>query len=373
MSRRTTRAERRRQARQRSATSKQSLLIECDAQLGDVATGTWAINDNSNMADYYESFGDALSSIARNLDGLKEGLDENLRWVAESISVPIYKVLVGGDHPPLLNCVKRPSLPPLLRPDQLVGDPYELFNFEWSIGPSDKPETGTYAEFLGYVFPLYGLQYRAQRGRFLFCSPWDIQSLPLRLAPWMKQSLVELSRTTQTIHDVVSDVRNQRGAHTDKNWTMRLPQPLRQFYWVYANLFMVQVGHYLVQEAFRAIRDDEFASAAFPRSHNLTRLLQYSLPRRSVLTIDRIRPGNFSGKIASEMIQGNSIDIPVSGGGGAPFELIFSEGIVIRHISDNGPGTIYESTHLWDIRAPMKVKGTIRPRMGLVNCSYEPS
>ena len=317
---------------------------------------TWAINKKSPHAPvYYEQFGESLRAMAHGLRALEGGLDENLRWASESISVPMYKILVGGDHPPLLNCISGPTLPSLLESNQLSGDAYELFepiDFTLSPGTSGKG-TGISIHHIGFIFPLHGLLYQANPKRFFINSPWDGRKPFLRLTEWRKQELVQMNRIRQTIHDVISDVRNQRGAHADKNWTMGFPQPLRNFYWLYANLFVVQVACYLVDEATRAICDDEFRTTVFPGSRP-NEALQYALPRRNALTIPKIVLSQKRGiSIATEHIQGDSVVIPPEPGKGtgSGFSFDYSEAVAVRRTPHQGPGTMAKSTDLWFMQA----------------------
>lgn len=261
---------------------------------------------------------------------MKRGFNENLRWASESISVPIHKILVGGDHQPLLNCIERPSLPPLLDSSQLSGDAYQLFEpirFTLSPGPREGKGTGVSIHHIGFIFPLHGLLYEAKSKRFLMQSPWYCQKPFLPLSQWRNQDLVQMNRIRQTIHEVISDVRNQRGAHADRNWTMDFPQPLRQFYWLYANLFIVQVGCYLVDEAAKAIRNDEFRCMVFPNIRP-RKALQYSMPLRDKLTIEKVRLGSGSG-----------------------FSFKYDEAVAITHTPHQGPGTMSTSTDLWFMQA----------------------
>ena len=199
----------------------------------------WVINDNPNVADYYEQFGDSMLSIANELRTLENSLGENLRRASHNISIHIYKVLIGGDHQPLLNCIKNPKMPHLLKPNQLKGDLYELFppyDFKLSPPPNGKG-TGLALHLEGKVFPLHGLSYDAKSKEFSTPTPWDYRRSPIRLKYWTKQNLIQVNHIRRQIGEIIKLVRNQRGAHSDRNWMSAAPKPLISFYWLYVNLF----------------------------------------------------------------------------------------------------------------------------------------
>ena len=111
---------------------------------------------------------------------------------------------------------------------------------------------------------------------------------------------------------------------------MKFPQPLRQFYSLYVNFFIVQVGRYLVDKASEAICDNEFRSRVFPRHRHPNKALHYPpLPSIITLNIPKIRIG-----------------------AGTPFEFKYDEAIITRHRPHQGPGTLSESTYVWLMQAP---------------------
>ena len=270
-------------------------------------------------------FGDALIAVAEGLRSLKsmEPGWPSIRRAAASVSVPVAKILFGGN--PLLRCVHRPQLPALPDNRILRGDVHQLFEplIVSMSAPETGPGTGISICNVGAVFPLHGMSYDAPSSRLVLRRPWSDSSLPL--SRWGRQNLVQVCRTTQTIHRVLSDVRNQRGAHADVGWTQDLPQPVREFYALYASLFVVEVGLHLVQQGALAARHKTFRRAIFGTDAEPPLQVDNPLPRDGVhVTIER------------------------EGG----FDLRFADARTLFHVPHQGAGTTSYSTTLWFIRAP---------------------
>ena len=256
----------------------------------------WTINKqnrNPNRVAYQEELGESLRSIAVGLRTLADGLSQNLRLASTTISTPIHKILMGGT--PLINCVHPPRLPPLVSPDTLQGQAPELFPPRVTTieAPDEGPGTGLMTICLAWLLPLYGLEYRAEQRMFAPHPLWDHNAPRLNIDHWLKQELMELSNgECQTIGDVVRDIRNKRGSHTDPTWISDFPQPLRQFYTVYADFFMVQVGMLLLDETIASIDDDHFRQCIFPSIDHPDRELRYPPMPGGTITAPHTRLGS---------------------------------------------------------------------------------
>lgn len=239
----------------------------------------WIINKqnrNPNRVAYQAELGESLRGIAVGLRTLAGGLNQNLRLASTTISTPVHKILMGSR--PLIHCVHPTRLPPLVPSDMLHGQSPELFPpLSLTIGPPEKgPGTGLMTICLAWILPLYGLEYRAEQRMFAPRPLWDHNSPGLSIDDWLKQELVELSNgDLQTISEIVGDIRNKRGSHTDATWIADFPQPLRQFYTQYADFFMVQVGMLLLDTAIASLDDDDFRQCIFPGIDDPGRELRY--------------------------------------------------------------------------------------------------
>ena len=292
----------------------------------EVSTPPWRINTEVPRKSKVRQtlFGDALIAVA---EGLRSVKSMQLGWpsirrTAANVSVPVAKILLGGN--PLLRCVHKPQLPALPDNRTLRGDVHKLFEpliFSLSA-PETGPGTGISICNMGAVFPLHGMSYDAASNRLVIHRPWSDSSLPH--SRWGRQNLVQVCGTTQNIHQVLSDVRNQRGAHAEVGWTQNFPQPVREFYALYASLFVLEVGLYLVRQAALAAENTTFRKTVFGTD------AQLSLPTEDPLPAD-----------------GAHVSIEREGG----FDLRFTDAQTLFHIPHQGAGTTSYSTALWFIRA----------------------
>ena len=299
------------------------------------STPPWRINPKPPRKSRARQtlFGDALIAVSEGLRSLNTSDPgwPSVRRTAASISVPVAKILLGGN--PLLRCVRKPELPVLPDNCTLGGDVHQLFDplIVSLSAPRTGPGTGISICNLGAVFPLHGLSYDAASDRFVSRRPWSDSSLPL--SRWARQNLLQVCKTTQTIHEVLSGVRNQRGAHVDMGWTQNLPQPVRTFYAFYASWFVVEVGRYLVQQAALAAADSTFRRAVFDTD------AEVPLPHGDPLPRDAVR-------FSIEHDEG--------------FDLCFADAQTLFHVPHQGAGTTSYSTTLWFIRAPGNTTETER-------------
>ncbi|MDE0173659.1 MAG: hypothetical protein OXI80_20105 [Caldilineaceae bacterium] len=134
----------------------------------------------------------------------------------------------------------------------------------------------------------------------------------------------------RTIHQVIREIGDKRGAHSDEEWTKQLPQFLRQFYQFYTGLFVDDVAHLLLSEALTAMEHDSgFAERVFLRHADPKRELAIPLPyyhgRASIPRPDK------------GFLEWNYAECP-------PW------GITRQTIS--GPASMMKGTAIWFIRAP---------------------
>ena len=252
----------------------------------------WTINPHKPNDVYQEELGNELRNIAVGLGNLGNSLNENLSRTATTISIPIYKILL--DNPPLINCVYRPQLPPLRSPDMLDGYAHELFPpIYMSLCHHHKKReglgTGIAIVLLGKIFQLHGLEYQDVNRAFSISPLWDNDAQLLSRDHWLKQELVELSDSKrQRISKVLKEVRNMRGAHIDLRWSKDFAQPLRDFYTMYVDLFVVRVGMLLLDIAVSSIEDETFRQHIFPKMDCPEDALKYSPVPSGVISVPYI-------------------------------------------------------------------------------------
>lgn len=285
----------------------------------------WVINENPKVADYYVPFGDSLLTLANELRTLENGFGENLRRASHNMSIHIHKVLIGSGHPPLLNCIQGPRMPPLVKPRRLRGDPYELYPpTSLTLSPPESGVgTGLSLQWEVKSFPLYGLSYNAKTNEFSMPTPWDYQRSSIRLKYWHDQNLIQVNHTRHRIGEITSLVRNQRGAHSDPKWISAAPRPLVDFYWFYLYVFIVHVGRYLVDKATEAVQDEEFRIKIFPDDQHPTQGLNYAPPKAGVIRMK-----------------------------GPGMDFIFSEAIVLSSSPPSRSNKMGATSLLWCLKAP---------------------
>ena len=180
-----------------------------------------------------------------------ESARRNLVGISRSVSVELRKLLLHGGL--LQRCVRRPRLHPLTRPHQLPGDPFEDI-FEMSGGSMtitklDEPIAGAQAvvdlapmKHTTVIHPLYGLCFRKDLNQWVSESPFDERLPPIPLDRWLKQPVLQIGSDTYSMRDMLSEVANTQGAHSDRqNDTIR-QQIHQHFRGTYLNIFVLTVG-----------------------------------------------------------------------------------------------------------------------------------
>ena len=292
----------------------------------EISTPRWEIKRQTDQKskDRQIQFGDALIGIAntlRSLNTMTPGWP-TIRRAGASMSVHVAKILFDGN--PLINCVEKPKLPALPDNGTLCGDVHNLSEpLIFSLSPPESgPGTGLSICNMGAVFPLHGMSYDAASNRFVTRRPWGSSSL--HLSQWGRQNLVQVCGTVLTIQKVLSDIRNQRGAHTDVKWIQDHPQPVRQFYALYASWFVMEVGLHLVRQATLAVENETFRRSVFGTHAELPVMTDIPLPS-----------GGTPLSIESDKL-----------------DLKFADSMNLLHVPHQGHGTMSYSAALWFIRAP---------------------
>ena len=215
----------------------------------------WEANENGTD----EQFEDLAYAIVNILTQIRafEANRNNLVGASRLISVELRKLLLSDG---LQKCVHRPMLHKLIRPDRLVGDPHEqvldVQGGTVTITKQDEPMAGQQAvlfiapaKYETVVYPLYGLRYERSRALWVSESPFDERLTPLRLDRWLKQSVLRIDRDQYDMREMLSEVANTQGAHSDhRNDAIR--QQINEHYRSkYLNIFVLVVGIY-VQNRF---------------------------------------------------------------------------------------------------------------------------
>ena len=229
--------------------------------------GVWTIRreEREQPTGRCEHLGESLLNIANQLRGLEDGADA-LRWVANSLSTELYKVLYRGmKDKPLLDCLSSPTMP-MLDSALLRGDAHELYTpIEISISPpiDNKVGTGLSLSVAAHIYPLHGLS--KVNGSFVAQPPWNEKTPHMPSAEWVGQELVQACYVRRTILDAMKWMRDKRGAHTDRDWGDDVPHCFRPFYLMYIGIFLFHVSRYLIGQALKAAEfDTGFSDMVFP-------------------------------------------------------------------------------------------------------------
>ena len=215
----------------------------------------WEANENGTDQQF-EDLAYAMVNILTQIGAVKATLN-NLVGASRLISVELRKLLLGDG---LQRCVRRPMLHKLIRADRLVGDPHKreakVLGGRVTIVKLDEPMAGQKAvfdvapaEYETVVLPLYGLRFEEDSGSWVSESPFDERLSPIRLDRWLKQPVLRIDKDLYDMREMLSEVANTQGAHSDhQNDTIR--QQINQHYRsVYLNIFTLMVGIY-VQNLF---------------------------------------------------------------------------------------------------------------------------
>ena len=212
----------------------------------------WEANVNASDG-HFEDFTVSMFNILTQLQAF-ESTRRNIVGISRSVSVELRKLLLHNGL--LRRCVHRPRLHPLTRPDQLKGDPCEdIFKTAGgsaTITKLDEPMAGAQAliEFAPMthttvIHPLYGLRFQKDINQWISESPFDEVLPPVRLDRWLRQPVLQIDSDKYDMRDLLSEVANTQGAHSDhQNDTIR-QQIHQHFRGIYLNIFILTVGIYL--------------------------------------------------------------------------------------------------------------------------------
>ena len=215
----------------------------------------WEANVNATDGQF-EDFTVSMFNILTQLQAL-ESTQRNLVGISRSISVELRKLLLHNGL--IQRCVHRPRLHTLTRPDQLKGDPFEdileIAAGSLTITKLDEPMAGAQASIelapmrhTTVIHPLYGLCFRKNINQWTSESPFDESSPPIRLDKWLKQPILQIASEINDMRDLLSEVANTQGAHSDHQRDMIRQQIQQYFRGTYLNIFILTVGIYLYNQ-----------------------------------------------------------------------------------------------------------------------------
>ena len=215
----------------------------------------WEANVNATDR-HIEDFTVSMFNILTQLQAF-ESTQRNLVGISRSVSVELRKLLLHNGL--LQRCVHRPRLHPLTRADQLKGDPcediFETTGGSLTITKLDEPMAGAQASIklapmkhTTVIHPLYGLRFQKDINQWISEKPFHEGLPPIGLERWLKQPVLEIDSDTYDMRNILSEVANTQGAHSDhQNDTIR-QQIHQHFRGTYLNIFILTVGIYLYNQ-----------------------------------------------------------------------------------------------------------------------------
>ena len=308
----------------------------------------WTLDKNAHKSRI-KLFGETLRGLAVGMRSL-QNIDGDFLYALEphrdALSIPVAKILAPGQgNRSLIGCIRDAALPSLKPSTELTGDVFEIVPATLiTLVPPDGPgfNTGLEIDARCVAFALHGFGYDAESKTWIRHVPWDGDSR-VAIADWLKQQVVQVNPSQhRTIDQVIREVRDKRGAHSDDDWTKQLPQLLRQFYQFYAGLFVVEVAHLLLSEALTAMEhDSRFAERVFPRHEDPKSELAVPFP--SYRDRVSIPPPD------EDFLEWNNAECPPLG---------------ITRQTISGPGSMMKGTAIWFIRAPGDFSDSDRGDLG---------
>lgn len=205
---------------------------------------------------HFDDFTVSMFNILTQLQAL-ESTRRNLVGISRLVSVELRKLLL---HDGLLQrCVRKPRLHPLKPPSQLKGDPVEdilkVSGGSMEITKLDEPMAGAKAvvamapmKHTTVIHPLYGLCFQNGSNQWVSESPFDEGSPPIRLDRWLKQPVLQIDGDIYDMRDMLSEVANTQGAHSDHQKDTIRQQIHQHFRGNYLNIFILTVGIYLYNQ-----------------------------------------------------------------------------------------------------------------------------
>lgn len=221
----------------------------------------------ANLSATDRHFDDFIVSMFNILTQLRafESTRHNLVGISRSISVELRKLLLHNGL--LQKCVRRPRLHPLVRPDRLEGNPvedvFEMLSGSMEITKLDEPMAGAKAvialspmKHTTVIHPLYGLCYQRDINQWVSENPFDEGLPPIRLDRWLNQAVLQIDSDTYDMKDLLSEVANTQGAHSDHQRDTIRQQIHQHFRGIYLNIFIFTVGIYLYNHFSASVSAD---------------------------------------------------------------------------------------------------------------------
>lgn len=212
---------------------------------------------NSNATDgHFDDFAVSMFNILTQLRAF-QSTRRNLVGISRSVSVELRKLLLHNGL--LQRCVRRPRLHPLVRPDRLNGDLvediFQTLGGSMTITKLDEPMAGAKAvvalapmKHTTVIHPLYGLCFQNDSNQWISKSPFDEGLPPIRLDHWLKQAVLQIDSDIYDMRDLLSEVANTQGAHSDHQRDTIRQQIHQHFRGTYLNIFILTVGIYLYNQ-----------------------------------------------------------------------------------------------------------------------------
>ncbi|MCY3899268.1 MAG: hypothetical protein OXF86_11880 [Caldilineaceae bacterium] len=234
----------------------------------------WEANVNATDG-HFDDFTLSMFNILTQLQAF-ESNRRNLVGISRSVSVELRKLLLHNGL--LQRCVRRPRLQPLIRPDRLKGDPFEDI-FEMPSGSLtltklDEPMAGAHAlvelapmKHTTVIHPLYGLCFQNDSNQWVSESPFDEGLLPIRLDRWLKQSVLQIDSDIYDMRDLLSEVANTQGAHSDHQRDTIRQQIHQHFRGTYLNIFILWAGIYLYNQFSASVSADSSLQERIAKVH----------------------------------------------------------------------------------------------------------
>ncbi|MDE0630653.1 MAG: hypothetical protein OXH73_04040 [Caldilineaceae bacterium] len=239
----------------------------------------WNINERASHSDL-RSFLQAVVNISltlQNVDKRQFNAQETssvvvlpqVIFVAESMSIAIRKLMLGGRKALLRKCIHKPDFHPLALFSSFASVtitwPGERVRVDVSHqdGRNEKVELPVIDHFT-IIYPVYGIHH--VRGMtFGIHDPFDYNSEPIKVTKWLNTRVVEIDGQQFSAEQVLRFMANKEGAHSEDNPAMIFPKGydgiMNQMKWdkshslfneikfgelTYLHLFTLFTGFYVV-------------------------------------------------------------------------------------------------------------------------------
>lgn len=234
----------------------------------------WEANGNATD-EHFDDFAISMLNILTQLQAF-ESARRNLVGISRSVSVELRKLLLHNGL--LQRCVRRPRLHPLIQPHQIQGDPFEdvleMSGGSMTITKLDEPMAGAQAvvdlapmKHTTVIHPLYGMCFRKDTNQWVSESPFDEGLPPIRLNLWLKQPVLQIDTDTYSMREMLSEVANTQGAHSDRQNDAIRQQIHQHFHGTYLNIFVLTVGISLYNQFSVSVADGSSLQERIAKVH----------------------------------------------------------------------------------------------------------